>query len=136
MPLTKAEVGRLMGEKPAEEWSVMTADESAGCITFAEHTHVMPRQACEEWFEAYKRDFPESVKANGYHIVRVEVWPDYLGEYGDCAASARFMNWAFRLPLFEDVSNLERVLCAVRNGQSVQMALSAFLGASLSASMA
>lgn len=127
MKLSRADIGRLMGEEPEVYWAVMNADESAYCISFDRNDSANPRREAEEWFERQKREFPENIERNGYHVVRCEQWPDYLGEHGDCAASSRFINWAFRQPVFAEHEKVLLAFSLVQLGRSVQEALAGFV---------
>lgn len=124
---SRADIGRLMGEQPEVYWAVMNADESAYCIAFDRSGSVNPKREAEEWFDRHKREHPENVEQNGYHVVRCERWPDYLGEHGDCAASSRFINWAFRQSVFAEHEKLLLAFSLIQPGKSVQEALAGFI---------
>lgn len=120
---TRNTLGRLMGEAPEIYWAVMNVDESAYCMSFDRIDSANPQRDAEDWFERHQREHPENVEQNGYHVVRCERWPDYLGEHGDCAASSRFINWAFQQPMFTEQKNVLRVFGHIRRGMSAQEAL-------------
>jgi len=117
-------IGRLMGEAPDIVWAVMNGDETGTMIDFdgrhAEHE-------ANRWFDRHKREFPSNVEANAYHLVRQERWPDYLGEFGDCAASSRFINWAFRQTTFAHPENVILSHQLIVRGMTVQEALATYL---------
>lgn len=89
----RTRIGKLMGDSPAVVWQIMNRDETASCMTFSRENSRHPEQDARAWLEEQDRQHPVYFKQRGYHVVRCEVWPDYLGQTAD---AMRFVSWALK----------------------------------------
>jgi hypothetical protein len=115
-------IGRMMGENPSYSWQVMNAEETGYCISFD-----CPSEA-QEWFAKEKARSPDYIEQNGYHIVRYEQWPDYLGKWGDCAAVCRFINYVIGSGVLKDPTKLELFHKNIEETKKTQLALARLIG--------
>lgn len=125
--LDNALIGGWMAELPATSWAIMNEDNSGYCMLFDRTDYGNPKLAAEEWLDDQKFRLPGYVERNGYHVEEMETWPDYLGNNGESAATARFINWACRQPVLADAAAQGKVFAAVIGGKSIQVALAELL---------
>ena len=110
-------IGKAMGERPEISWPVMNASESAYCISFDF------KPEADEWLADQAKRFPVHIQENGYHVVRFETWPDYLGAYSESGSISRFINFAMRTLMAKDSELMSEVMRLFSRGETVQRAL-------------
>jgi len=114
-------IGEAMQEPPDIVWRAMDHEEAHCAKEFNRANSKQPERDCRAWITERNKLHPEYVRGAGYHAVRYEVWPNYLGL---TSAGARFINWGL-LQLDEPGRN--NLQTRMLGGETVPIALAAIL---------